>query len=222
MSSSSRPFATLEPEVAPISAEPKYRAYILIFVYLGVDAIDASEERKAEKLDMYAAAAHELLLVNHGVRIRTLDIRKYYTQVRFQAEINSRRWDILVIGAIIAQQVEEKEVFDDIITFKVVSNRAFEFLPPFAENSIKEGNVSEDTQKLVAEVTGTAGRVAATNLVRDIWTRRIDDGERPIFRILDPDLQRYPRAILSFGASLSSHFNEKADQIPTDSSEHTP
>lgn len=222
MSSSSRPFATLEPEFAPISAEPKYRAYILIFVYLGVDAIDASEERKAEKLDMYAAAAHELLLVNHRVRIRTLDIRKYYTQVRFQAEIKSRRWDILLIGTIIAQHVKEKKVFDAIITFKPVSIRAFQLLPPFAESSIKEGNVSEDTQKLVAEVTGTSGRVAATNLMRDIWTRRIDDGERPTFRILDPDLQQYPRAILSFGASLASHFNEEAARILTDSSKHTP
>lgn len=126
MNSLSRPFATLEPEATPISVEPKYRAYILLFVYLGVDAIDASEERRIKKLDFYAIAAHELLLVNHGVRIRTLDIRKYYTQVRFQAKrVNRRKWDTLVIGTVIAQQVKEKEVFDAIITFKPVSIRAF-------------------------------------------------------------------------------------------------
>ena len=192
MNSLSRLFATLEPEATPISVEPKYRAYILLFVYLGVDAIDASEEQRTKKLDFYAIAAHELLLVNHGVQIRTLDIRKYYTQVRFQAKrVNRREWDTLVIGSVIAQQVQEKEVFDAMITFKLVSIRAFHSLPPFAENSIKEGNVSEDTQKLVAEVIGTPGRVAAINLVRATWTRRIDDGERPVFWILDPDLQRY-------------------------------
>lgn len=223
MSSSSRPFPTFEPEVAPISVEPKYRAYILLFVYLGVDAIDATEEQKVEKLDVYAIAAHELLLVNHGVGIGPLNIRKYYTQVRFQAKrVDPRKWDTSGIGTIIAQQIKEKEVFDAIINFNLVSIRAFESLPPIAKSSIKKRNVSEDTQKLVAEVTETADRVAATNLVRDSWTRMIDDGERPIFQLVEPDLQRYPRAMPLFGASIASYFNEKADQIPTDNSKHTP
>lgn len=147
----------------------------------------------------------------------TLDIRRYYTQVRSQAErVSPGRWDTFVVGNVIAQQVKEKLVFDTITSFKLVSNRAFESLHPYAESSIKEGNVSEDTRKLVTEVTETPARVAATKLVRDVWTRRILDGELPVFQILEPDLQRYPRAILKPHAGLAGKLLKKPNIFTRD------
>ena len=146
MDSSSRPSAVLEPEVAANSAELICKAFILHFIFLGVDAIDASKERKLEMLDAYAIAAHEFLLVKYGVWIETLVIRGYYTKVRCCAEkATPHKWDAFLVGRIIAQLLREKEVFDAVTTCKSVSLGAFHFLLPFAEPLTKEGNVSEDT-----------------------------------------------------------------------------
>ena len=150
--------------VQPI--ENKFKAFILHFMYLGVDATDASNERKQEKSSAYAAAARELLKSNHGVEIKAETIRRYYVGVK------SSKWDAWAVGIAIAGLVKEEDIVDAMMDFKPVgTNIRFQNLIN-ADSWYKKRNVSNETQQLVSEASKVARSSVGTNAVRKDWVRQ--------------------------------------------------
>ena len=97
-------------------------------MYIGVDAIDASDQEKEERTYACADAATKYLYQNHGLRIKAVDIRTYYCQAKEQARLAGfTAWDATTVATSIANQVRNEVGYDAVTKYTPVSLPRFLF-----------------------------------------------------------------------------------------------